>query len=167
MKAVRTRASLAIFAVALLAVGCGKEGDGVQVDAGRVVARGRAYAQELIGRERGAEPLSAGDVVALGYLERLRLGLGSPFRLIDQALNDPRLDDATRRSTAQALLARTLDGHAYNVDPADGVKRIKVCRVDTVCKMTFKEGQTPRTRVRNLVAPLRYEDLPIDPHPFP
>jgi len=118
MKAVRTRASLAIFAVALLAVGCGKEGDGVQVDAGRVVARGRAYAQELIARERGAEPLSAGDVVALGYLERLRLGLGSPFRLIDQALNDPRLDDATRRSTAQALLARTLDGQAYNVDPA-------------------------------------------------
>ena len=34
----------------------------------------------------------------------------------------------------------------------DDVKRIKVCRVETVCKMRFKEGQTPRTRVRNLVA---------------
>ncbi|HKT89747.1 MAG TPA: OmpA family protein [Candidatus Sulfotelmatobacter sp.] len=40
----------------------------------------------------------------------------------------------------------------------DDVKRIKVCRVETVCKMRFKEGQTPRTRVKNLVMPLRYED---------
>src|SRR6185312_9386982 len=40
----------------------------------------------------------------------------------------------------------------------DEVKRIKVCRVETVCKMRFKDGQTPRTRVKNLVMPLRYED---------
>src|SRR5262244_1956881 len=40
----------------------------------------------------------------------------------------------------------------------DDVKRIKVCRVETVCKMRYKEGQTPRTRVKNLVMPLRYED---------
>src|SRR5690606_38345148 len=32
--------------------------------------------------------------------------------------NDPRLDAASRRSTAHALLARTLDGQAYMVDPA-------------------------------------------------
>src|SRR5262245_34459294 len=42
-------------------------------------------------------------------------------------------------------------------DQTDDVKRIKVCRVEDVCKMTFKEGQTPRTRVKNLVMPLRYE----------
>lgn len=41
---------------------------------------------------------------------------------------------------------------------ADDVKRILVCRTETVCKMRFKEGFTARTRVRNLVAPLRYED---------
>src|SRR5205809_3632560 len=40
----------------------------------------------------------------------------------------------------------------------DDIKRIKVCRVETVCKMRFKEGETPRMRVRNLVVPLRYED---------
>jgi flagellar motor protein MotB len=39
----------------------------------------------------------------------------------------------------------------------DEVKRIKVCRVETVCIMRFKDGQTPRARVRNLVTPLRYE----------
>jgi flagellar motor protein MotB len=40
----------------------------------------------------------------------------------------------------------------------EGMKRIKVCRVENVCKMRFREGHTPRTRVKNLVAPLRYQD---------
>ena len=40
----------------------------------------------------------------------------------------------------------------------DETKLIKVCRVQTVCKMRYREGQTPRTRVRNLVVPLRYQD---------
>src|SRR5260221_12619435 len=35
---------------------------------------------------------------------------------------------------------------------------VKVCRAQAVCKMRYREGQTPRTRVRNLVVPLRYED---------
>src|SRR5690348_14781890 len=45
----------------------------------------------------------------------------------------------------------------------DETKVIKVCRVEAVCKMRYREGQTPRTRVRNLVVPLRYEDenIPI------
>jgi flagellar motor protein MotB len=41
---------------------------------------------------------------------------------------------------------------------SEDIKRVKVCRVETVCKMRYKEGQTPRTRVKNLVTPLRYED---------
>src|SRR3989449_208453 len=41
---------------------------------------------------------------------------------------------------------------------ADDIKRIKVCRTETVCKMRYKEGQERRARVRNLVVPLRYED---------
>ena len=36
-------------------------------------------------------------------------------------------------------------------------KRIKVCRVETVCKMRFKEGHARRARVKNLVPPLRFE----------
>ena len=47
---------------------------------------------------------------------------------------------------------------SHDSNPTDDVKRIKVCRVETVCKMRYKEGQTPRTRVKNLVLPLRYED---------
>jgi flagellar motor protein MotB len=53
----------------------------------------------------------------------------------------------------------------WSLDPkvTEDIKRIKVCRVETVCKMRFKEGETPRMRVRNLVVPLRYEDenIPI------
>jgi flagellar motor protein MotB len=47
---------------------------------------------------------------------------------------------------------------SVTADGTEGTKRIKVCRVEDVCKMKFKDGQTPRTRVRNLVAPLRFED---------
>src|ERR1041385_5243416 len=45
----------------------------------------------------------------------------------------------------------------------DDIKRVKVCRVENVCKMRYKEGQTRRTRVKNLVMPLRYENenIPI------
>src|SRR5262249_21997070 len=48
-------------------------------------------------------------------------------------------------------------------DTKRDIKRIKVCRVEDVCKMRFKEGETPRMRIRNLVVPLRYEDenIPI------
>lgn len=54
--------------------------------------------------------------VALGYMERLELGLGSPFRLIDYALSDPRLADSTRTGVAWALLARVINGDAYQID---------------------------------------------------
>src|SRR6185437_2907308 len=53
---------------------------------------------------------------------------------------------------------QTMKQWSLNSNQADDVKRIKVCRVETVCKMRFKDGQTPRTRVKNLVMPLRYQD---------
>ena len=47
---------------------------------------------------------------------------------------------------------------SLNGNVPDDIKRIKVCRVEEVCKMRFKDGETPRMRVRNLVLPLRYDD---------
>ncbi len=41
---------------------------------------------------------------------------------------------------------------------AADIKRIKVCRTETVCKMRYREGHERRARVRNLVVPLRYQD---------
>ena len=41
---------------------------------------------------------------------------------------------------------------------SDEIKRIKVCRMETLCKLRFKDGQGRRARVRNLVEPMHYED---------
>jgi len=41
---------------------------------------------------------------------------------------------------------------------SDDIKRVKVCRMETVCKLRYIEGHARRARVRNLVVPLRYED---------
>ncbi len=38
------------------------------------------------------------------------------------------------------------------------VNRIQVCRVETVCKMRYREGHAHRARVKNLIAPLYYVD---------
>src|SRR5918992_6182679 len=67
---------------------------------------------------RRPQDVAFGDAVVLGYLERLRLGLGSPFRLAEYALRDPRLDSTARRRVAAALIARTLRGAAYSIEPA-------------------------------------------------
>src|SRR5262245_23255400 len=40
-------------------------------------------------------------------------------------------------------------------------KRVKICRMETLCKLRYKEGQERRARVRNLVVPLRYENETI------
>ncbi len=36
------------------------------------------------------------------------------------------------------------------------IRRVKVCRTETVCKMRFREGHVRRARVKNLIPPLRY-----------
>jgi len=41
---------------------------------------------------------------------------------------------------------------------SDDIKRIKVCRMETVCKLSYQEGHARRAKVKNLVVPLRYED---------
>ena len=37
------------------------------------------------------------------------------------------------------------------------VNRVKVCRTETVCKLRYQEGHAHRARVRNLIAPLHYD----------
>jgi hypothetical protein len=62
---------------------------------------------------RPAMAISSSEAVAALYLERLRLGLGSPFRLIDQALRDPAIEPIGATELADAMLARTMMGDAY------------------------------------------------------
>lgn len=77
---------------------------------------GLAFADSLEGSLRSRQPASitSAEAVAALYLERLRLGLGSPFRLIEQALRDPALQPINAGELAEAMLARTLMGDAYS-----------------------------------------------------
>ena len=46
------------------------------------------------------------------------------------------------------------------------LRTIKVCRMETVCKLRYVEGHERRARVRNLIAPLQYQsaDLTVTPN---
>lgn len=80
------------------------------------------------------EPQAGDDTrraaVAWGYAERLRLGLESPFRLIEGAARDPRLAADERRTVAWALLAHLVSGATHAVHPAalDGIGRTAAAR---------------------------------------
>lgn len=41
---------------------------------------------------------------------------------------------------------------------SERLNRIKVCRVETVCKLRYKEGHSKRTRIKNLIPPLHFDD---------
>lgn len=43
------------------------------------------------------------------------------------------------------------------VVPAKNLNRLKVCREQTVCKLSYKAGNARRARLQNLVKPLRFE----------
>lgn len=118
MRLPRVRTLAPLLVLVILASSCERMSVGPEI-AGEL-RDGRAYAAALIAEARDSTPASVAPstAIALGYLERHRLGLGSPFRLIDYALRDPRLDDSTRRAVAWALLARTIDGDGSTVDAA-------------------------------------------------
>ncbi|HEU4629623.1 MAG TPA: hypothetical protein VFS08_07740 [Gemmatimonadaceae bacterium] len=110
--------ALAIVAAAAGAIGLGRRGP-IGRETAQAFAGARQFRGHLVERSRH-DPVTARDtasLLALGYLERARLGLGSPFRLVDFVLNDPRLPLPMRDSTAWALLTMVYDGEVYEVDP--------------------------------------------------
>ena len=42
------------------------------------------------------------------------------------------------------------------------IEQVKVCRMETVCKLRYVAGHAHRARLRNLIAPLNYSDESID-----
>lgn len=85
------------------------------------LVRATAYYDSTIVLARQARPTGTrGDVltIGLGYLERLRVGMASPFRLADEALHDPRVDSASNARIAWAVLGRLRRGEAYVIEPA-------------------------------------------------
>jgi flagellar motor protein MotB len=53
----------------------------------------------------------------------------------------------------------------HDVVVSEEIKQIKVCRMETVCKLRYQDGHARRARVRNLVVPLRYVDEETGPSP--
>ncbi|HEY6598441.1 MAG TPA: OmpA family protein, partial [Pseudomonadales bacterium] len=45
------------------------------------------------------------------------------------------------------------------------IERLKVCRMETVCKLRYVEGHARRAKVQNLISPLHYEEETIDVGP--
>lgn len=68
--------------------------------------------------QRAPNAITESEAIAALYLERLRLGLGSPFRLIEQAFRDPALEPVGSTALAHAMLARVMVGDAYHPRPA-------------------------------------------------
>ena len=107
---------LGLLALPVLACS-GGAGTG-RVDAGGALERGEERASELIELARESSLVEGPEAIELLYLERLRLGLGSPFRLIEQALADERIEPERRRRLAEALLVLTHEARGYVIDPA-------------------------------------------------
>ncbi|MFN8574040.1 MAG: hypothetical protein U0132_18430 [Gemmatimonadaceae bacterium] len=107
-----------LMVVALIFDAKGKRAGRNSVEA--AINAGTRYADSLTSASAltPAESIQTRDAVAALYLERLRLGLGSPFRLIDQSQRDPLLPLAMRPTVGHALLSRTAVGEAYLVEPA-------------------------------------------------
>lgn len=79
-------------------------------------ARWADSVERALGGQR-PDAMAPGAVMAALYLERLRFGVGSPFRLVDYVLRDPLLPERDRRLLAEAILARTQVGEAYATPP--------------------------------------------------
>lgn len=111
------RTVLALLLAALTATGLVCAGVAMRTD--RAAERLTRAADGLRALTDGAPPAdTVRAAVAWGYAARLRLGLESPFRLVEAASRDPRLAPAERRTVSQGLLARLLAGHSHELDPA-------------------------------------------------
>ena len=111
-------ASGALLGIALMLGQVGARPAASSVSAASLAAAA-SYFDSTIVLARGSRPIGVrGDelAIALGYLERLRLGLGSPYRLADEATRDPRLDPLMGARVGRALLARLGRGDAYVID---------------------------------------------------
>jgi hypothetical protein len=96
---------------------------------------------------QSAREMSAGTVMAALYLERLRLGVGSPFRLVDYVLRDPLVPEGSRRLLAEAILARTQAGATY-ATPSQALSLIAVrpAQGTGLLHREFMESVTARNR---------------------
>ncbi len=111
--AIGRRATVLAAVVAAGLAGACRRG-GVVEDDRRELALAAQTADSL----RTTPAVSDARAVALGYFERLRLGVTAPFRLVEQAAGDPRLPPGLRPRIAWALIDQLRRGDAFEPDTA-------------------------------------------------
>jgi flagellar motor protein MotB len=120
---------------------------------------------EGLSRER------AGEVA-----EFLQVTLALPPEAISYEWAGDTLPVASNETLEGRSLNRRVEVEVWYDEVKDGValeevvveeefRRIKVCRIETVCRLRYMEGRERRTRVQNLVAPLHFSEEAIDVAP--
>jgi flagellar motor protein MotB len=118
---------------------------------------------QVYGDNAGLSRERAGEVA-----EFFQAALGLPAESISYEWAGDSQPIASNASAAGRALNRRVEVEVWYDEPKDVVvqkevlvteefKRVKVCRIETVCKLRYLEGHSRRARIRNLVPPLHWD----------
>ena len=122
----------------------------------------------VFGDNEGLSRERAGEVAEL-----FKASLGLPPEAVSYEWAGASQPIASNDTIAGRALNRRVEVEIWYDEVRDGValeeflveqqiSRIKVCRMETVCKLTYVEGHQHRARVQNFIAPLHYDAETID-----
>ena len=122
----------------------------------------------IYGDNRGLSRERAGEVA-----EHIQTALALPPEAISYEWAGDTQPVASNSTEAGMALNRRVEVEVWYDEVKDRValeeflvpheiKRIKVCRMETVCKLRYVEGHARRAKVQNLIAPLNYGEESID-----
>ena len=123
---------------------------------------------EIYGDNAGLSRERAGQVA-----EHLQTELALPAEAISYAWAGDGRPVATNLTESGRALNRRVEVEVWYDEVADRVeleeflvpheiRQVKVCRMETVCKLRYVEGHARRAKVQNLVAPLHFDTETID-----
>jgi len=123
---------------------------------------------EIYGDNAGLSRERAGEVA-----EYFQTALALPAEAVSYEWAGDTMPVASNATAAGRSLNRRVEVEVWYDEPREQValeeflvpheiQRVKVCRMETVCKLRYVDGHAQRARVQNLVAPLHYDAEAID-----
>lgn len=127
--------------------------------------------QEVYGDNEGLSRERAGEVA-----EYLQDALALPPEAVSYEWMGDRQPVATNLTPQGRAENRRVEIEVWYDEPGERValeeflvphqiRRVKACRMETVCKLRYVDGHARRARVQNLIAPLYYDEDSIDVTP--